>query len=165
MLTYTRFAILPVCALSLALGACEEDSTIDDDVDTAPLTQDDSNAPGMDDDYTAPGDDIGAPDDPTVAQELAAFRDRMDTAIEEMNIELETIENRADELGVEARQRYEAALAELRDRRDNLEERIEQIEVSSRARWVEMRAEIEAAWTQLTDNIVEVRREIDGDPN
>jgi chromosome segregation ATPase len=157
MLPYTRIAIIPVCALAFALGACEEENTIDNDTDNAPMTQDDPNTPD--------GMDAGAPNDPTVAQELAEFRDRMAREIDDLNIELETIENRADELGEEARERYEAALAELHDRRDNLEERIDQIESGTRARWVQVRAEIEAAFTQLTDNIVEVRREIDGTPN
>lgn len=154
MHNYTRLALLPVCAISLALIACEDGTTDNDNA--PPITQDDTATPGAD----APGD----PADPTVGQEVDDFRDRMALEIENLNRELETIDDRAADLGAETRQRYEDALAELRDRRDELEERIQQLEVSSRARWTEMRAEIEAAWTQLTDNIVAVRRELDDNP-
>ena len=155
MLHFTRLALLPVCAFSLALASCEEETAVDDT--TAPITRDDWTAPGV--------DRTGAPADPTVNQEVSDFRDRMAEELDELDRELALIDERADNLRDDVRDRYEDALVELRDRRDNLEERIQQIEVDSRARWVEMRTEIEAAWTQLTDNIVEVRRELDENPN
>jgi len=155
MLHFTRLALLPVCAFSLVLASCEEENTIDDT--TAPITRDDGTAPGV--------DTPGAPADPTVNQEVDDFRLRMADELDELDRELAIIDERADNLRDDVRDRYEDALVELRDRRDNLEERIQQIEVGSRARWVEMRTEIEAAWTQLTDNIVEVRRELDENPN
>lgn len=156
MSTYTRLAILPVCAVSFALLACE-DSTVDDTNNTAaPITRDDPSAPAAD----APG----APANPTVGQEVNDFQDRMAGELETLNDDLELIRSRTAELGDEVRARYESALSELRDRVDTLEERINQIDVSDRARWVEMRSEIESTWVQLTDTIVEIRRELDSVP-
>jgi len=147
MNTLTKLAVIPALAAGLSLGACER-------------TQDETGAPGgtaTPANGTADITDDTTPD--AVQREVTAFRDTMNRRLEEVNREIQTLEDRSDDIAENMRQTYRDTLDNLRMQRNEFESRLAAAEANTRDAWAQMRAGLEASWEEITDALQAARQQ------